>query len=99
MARSRKSLGLAAPAGASKGALRFASARQYINLRELLQWLLYEGWDRLSFTIAGRNLWRTTKFAGIDPEANYFGGATGIVSNFQTQPPPTYWTFRMNVAF
>ncbi|PYO30975.1 MAG: hypothetical protein DMD51_13745 [Gemmatimonadetes bacterium] len=55
--------------------------------------------DRLSFTIAGRNLWRTTKFAGIDPEANYFGGATGIVSNFQTQPPPTYWTFRLNVAF
>jgi len=55
--------------------------------------------DRLSFTVAGRNLWRTTKFAGIDPEANYFGGATGIVSNFQTQPPPTYWTFRMNVAF
>ena len=55
--------------------------------------------DRLSFTVAGRNLWKTTKFAGIDPEANYFGGATGIVSNFQTQPPPTYWTFRLNVAF
>ena len=55
--------------------------------------------DRLSFTVAGRNLWRTTKFAGIDPEANYFSGATGIVSNFQTQPPPTYWTFRLNVAF
>jgi len=55
--------------------------------------------DRLSFTVAGRNLWKTTKFAGVDPEANYFGGATGIVSNFQTQPPPTYWTFRLNVAF
>ena len=55
--------------------------------------------ERLSFTVAGRNLWKTTQFAGIDPEANYFGGATGIVSNFQTQPPPTYWTFRLNVAF
>src|SRR5437764_647383 len=50
--------------------------------------------DRLSFTVAGRNLWRTTKFAGIDPEANYFGGATGIVSNLQTPPPPRSWTFR-----
>jgi len=55
--------------------------------------------DRLTFTVAGRNLWKTTKFAGIDPEANYFGGPTGIVSNFQTQPPPTYWTFRLNVSF
>ncbi len=54
---------------------------------------------RASFTIAVRNLWKATGFSGIDPEANYFEGATGIVSNFQTAPPPTYWTFRLNVGF
>jgi outer membrane receptor protein involved in Fe transport len=54
---------------------------------------------RASFTVAVRNLWKGTGFSGIDPEANYFEGATGIVSNFQTSPPPTYWTFRLNVGF
>ena len=54
---------------------------------------------RASFTIAARNLWKGTSFSGIDPEANYFEGATGVVSNFQTTPPPTYWTFRLNVGF
>ena len=54
---------------------------------------------RASFTIAVRNLWKATGFSGIDPEANYFEGATGIVSNFQTAAPPTYWTFRLNVGF
>jgi len=54
---------------------------------------------RASVTIAARNLWKGTGFSGIDPEANYFEGATGIVSNFQTSPPPTYWTFRVNVGF
>jgi len=54
---------------------------------------------RASVTIAARNLWKGTGFSGIDPEANYFEGATGIVSNFQTSPPPTYWTFRLNVGF
>src|SRR5438132_1121633 len=54
---------------------------------------------RASFTLAVRNLWKATGFSGIDPEANYFEGATGIVSNCQTSPPPTYWTFRLNVGF
>ena len=55
--------------------------------------------SRVSLTVAGRNLWKTTSWSGIDPEANYFEGATGIVSNFQTVPPPTYWTARLNVSF
>ncbi len=55
--------------------------------------------SRMSFTAAGRNLWKATGWSGMDPEANYFEGATGIVSNFQTAPPPTYWTFRLNVGF
>jgi len=51
-----------------------------------------------SFTIAVRNLWKATGFSGIDP-GELLRGATGIVSNFQTAPPPTYWTFRLNVGF
>ncbi|MGH7547749.1 MAG: SusC/RagA family TonB-linked outer membrane protein [Gemmatimonadales bacterium] len=54
---------------------------------------------RLSVTVAGRNLWQATGWSGIDPEANYFEGATGIVSNFQTAPPPTYWTVRVNATY
>ena len=55
--------------------------------------------SRASLTVAGRNLWKATGWTGMDPEANYFDGATGIVSNFQTAPPPTSWTFRLNVGF
>ena len=55
--------------------------------------------SRASVTVAGRNLWKATGWSGMDPEANYFEGATGIVSNFQTAPPPSYWTFRLNVGF
>ena len=55
--------------------------------------------SRASITVAGRNLWKATSWTGMDPEANYFETATGVVSNFQTAPPPTYWTFRLNVGF
>jgi len=55
--------------------------------------------SRASITVAGRNLWKATGWSGMDPEANYFETATGVVSNFQTAPPPTYWTFRLNVGF
>ncbi len=55
--------------------------------------------SRVSLTVAGRNLWKSTSWSGVDPEANYFEGATGVVSNFQTVPPPTYWTARLNVSF
>lgn len=55
---------------------------------------------RVSITGSARNLgllW--TDYTGLDPEANYFGGARGTSSNFQTQPPPTYYSFRLNVGF
>jgi TonB-linked SusC/RagA family outer membrane protein len=55
--------------------------------------------SRLSLTVSGRNLWKTTSWTGMDPEANYFEGVTGVVSNFQTAPPPTYWIVRLNVGF
>ncbi len=84
----------------------FIEKATFVRLREAsATYELPDAWarsfraTRASFTIAVRNLWKATGFSGIDPEANYFEGATGIVSNFQTAPPPTYWTFRLNVGF
>jgi TonB-linked SusC/RagA family outer membrane protein len=55
--------------------------------------------SRASITLAARNLFLISDYSGIDPESNYFSGATGIQSDFQTQPPPTYWTLRVNLGF
>ncbi len=57
------------------------------------------GSSRATFTAAGRNLGIITGYSGIDPEGGYFGTNIGVQSDFQTQPPPTYFTFRLNVAF
>jgi len=91
------------PSGTQYG---FIEKATYIRLREAsatyefpAEWARAFRAERLSFTVAGRNLWKASGFSGIDPEANYFEGATGVVSNFQTAPPPTYWTFRLNVGF
>jgi len=91
------------PSGTQWGFIENAT---YIRLREAsatyefpAEWAHKFRAERLSFTIAGRNLWKASGFSGVDPEANYFEGPTGIVSNFQTAPPPTYWTFRLNVGF
>jgi TonB-linked SusC/RagA family outer membrane protein len=84
----------------------FIEKATFVRLRELSatytfpdQWARRFGGQRLSLTVAGRNVWKGTGWSGMDPEANYFEGATGIVSNFQTAPPPTTWTFRLNVGF
>jgi TonB-linked SusC/RagA family outer membrane protein len=53
--------------------------------------------SRVSVTAAGRNLMRWTKYSGIDPESGYNSG--GLQTDFQTQPPPTYWIFKMNASF
>lgn len=53
--------------------------------------------SRVSLTAAGRNLMRWTKYSGIDPESGYNSG--GLQTDFQTQPPPTYWIFKMNASF
>jgi TonB-linked SusC/RagA family outer membrane protein len=53
---------------------------------------------RVSLTAAGRNLRVWTDYSGIDPEAGYFSGGD-TQTDFQTQAPPTYWTFRMNLNF
>ena len=84
----------------------FIEKATFIRLREAsATYELPQRWaqafraSRASLTVAGRNLWKATGWSGMDPEANYFETATGVVSNFQTAPPPTYWTFRLNVGF
>lgn len=51
-----------------------------------------------TLVLAARNLKLWTQYSGIDPESNYFGGARGSVSDFQTQGPPTYFTIRLNLG-
>ena len=52
-----------------------------------------------SLTFAARNLALFSDYTGLDPESNYFEGARGTVSDFQTAPPPSLFTLRLNVGF
>ena len=38
-------------------------------------------------------------YTGIDPEAGYFTALSGNQNDFQTAPPPSYFTFRLNLTF
>ena len=49
-------------------------------------------------TFAARNLRLWSDYTGMDPESNYFSGALGTQSDFQTQPPPSYFTFRLTLG-
>lgn len=52
-----------------------------------------------SLSFAARNLALFSDYTGLDPESNYFEGARGTVSDFQTAPPPSLYTLRLNVGF
>lgn len=85
----------------------FIEKADFIRFRELsatyelpTEWARAIRATRVNVNLAARNLgllW--TDFTGMDPEANYFAGASGTASNFQTQPPPTYFVFRLNLGF
>lgn len=86
----------------------FMEKADFIRLREAsITYELPQEWaramraSRVSVAIAGRNLWKSTNYSGVDPESNYItnSSSTGTVNDFQTQPPPSYWTFRVNVDF
>ena len=57
------------------------------------------GADRLSVTLAGRNLKTWTDYTGIDPEGFWAGPINFGQLEFLTQAPPRYWTLRFNVGF
>jgi TonB-linked SusC/RagA family outer membrane protein len=62
-------------------------------------WPQLVGAQRATVTVAGRNLGIITGYSGLDPETGYFTGNTGIQSDFQSGPPPRYFTFRLNVTY
>jgi hypothetical protein len=78
----------------------------FLRFREIsATWTMPDSWARLirasraTFTVGGRNLGLITNYSGMDPEGGYFGDNIGTQSDFQTAPPPSYWTFRFNVTF
>lgn len=84
----------------------FIEKADFLRFRELsVTYTIPDAWaramraERVSVTLAGRNLFKVTDYSGMDPESNYFTENLGIVSDFQTQPPPTYWTMRVNIGF
>ncbi|MBW3630737.1 MAG: hypothetical protein KY464_15775 [Gemmatimonadetes bacterium] len=54
------------------------------------------GAGSLSATLSARNLKLWTDYSGSDPETGYGGD---VRSDFQSQPPPTYFTLRVNLGF
>ena len=50
-----------------------------------------------SLTFAARNLHVWTNYTGVDPESSY--GSLDVPNDFQTAPPPTYFTLRLNLGF
>lgn len=50
-----------------------------------------------SLTFAARNLHVWSPYSGVDPESSY--GSLDVPNDFQTAPPPTYFTLRLNLGF
>ncbi len=77
----------------------------FTKLRELAvtftapkEWASFARSQRMSLTLAGRNLKTWTRFTGIDPEAA--AGAEGEIQDpFQAVPPPRIYTLRLNLGF
>jgi hypothetical protein len=78
----------------------------FVRFREVsATWTMPDRWARLvraqraAVTIGGRNLGVITDYTGMDPETGYFSTVSGEQSDFQSAPPPSYWTFRLNLTF
>ena len=46
-----------------------------------------------------RNIHTWTTFTGVDPEQNYGVNGNEVTNDFNTSPPPTYITFRLNLKY
>lgn len=90
---------------ASRTEAGFMEDAAFIRFRELsLTVTAPEHWagrffraNRASLTLAARNLALFTDYSGIDPESNY--SQADVPNDFQTAPPPSYFTLRLNVEF
>jgi TonB-linked SusC/RagA family outer membrane protein len=52
-----------------------------------------------TFVFGLRNIHTWTNFTGVDPEQNYGVNGNEIANDFNTSPPPTYITFRLNLKY
>jgi TonB-linked SusC/RagA family outer membrane protein len=90
---------------ASRTEAGFMEDASFIRFRELsLTLTAPEDWagrffraNRASLTLAARNLALFTDYSGLDPESNY--SQADVPNDFQTAPPPSYFTLRLNVEF
>jgi len=76
-------------------ALRWRELAITYELPTVLARAMHAG--RMTLTASGRNLKRWTKYSGLDPESGYIDA--GLQTDFQTQPPGTYWILRLNASF
>jgi hypothetical protein len=82
----------------------FLERADFARLREVAlsyalapSWAYRNGFERLSLTLAARNLWTITGYSGLDPEVNVRGQATfGTVEHF-TQPIPRTFIVRVDM--
>lgn len=52
-----------------------------------------------TFVIGARNLRTWTSFTGVDPEESYSVNGSEVQNDFNSSPPPTYFTFRLNLKY
>jgi hypothetical protein len=52
-----------------------------------------------TFVVGARNLKTWSSFTGVDPEQNYGVSGSELNNDFNTSPPPTYFTFRLNLKY
>jgi TonB-linked SusC/RagA family outer membrane protein len=90
----------------SRTVFGFIEDASFLRIREVsATWTMPDRWARLikaqraAFTLGGRNLAVFTDYTGMDPESGYFGTLSGNQNDFQTAPPPSYYTFRLNLTF
>jgi len=85
----------------------FMESADFVRFRELsVLYRMNSAWanrlvraNSLDIVLSARNLRLWSDYSGIDPESNFFGGARGTVSDFQTAPPPSYFTLRFNLGY
>ncbi len=97
---------VAARQHASRTVYGFLEDADFLRIREIsATWTMPDRWaraikaERAALTLGGRNLAVFTDYTGIDPESGFFGVNSGNQNDFQSAPPPSYFTFRLNLTF
>ena len=82
----------------------YYESADFVRLRELsLTWVLAPDWsrrhglDQLALTVAGRNLFLSTGYSGLDPEVNALGQSSFGATEFFTLPVPRTVVVRLAV--